>query len=97
MLSFQLYLKHDKLGRLNLYCRDADAFSDESEQVGLLSATHAVVAMADAEERQQLAQGMAVRDVIGQARGMLRARAADTRSSLLAAARALIEGDPTWG
>ena len=48
MLSFRLYDEQDKLGALNLYARDTDAFSDGSEQVGLLLATHAAVAMADA-------------------------------------------------
>jgi GAF domain-containing protein len=49
MLSFQLYVEHDNLGALNLYSRDTDAFTDESEEIGMLFATHAAVAMAHAE------------------------------------------------
>lgn len=49
MLSFQLYVKGDNLGALNLYSRQANQFDDESEQVGLLFASHAAVAFADAQ------------------------------------------------
>jgi GAF domain-containing protein len=59
MLSFQLYVEHDNLGALNLYSRDTDAFTDESEQVGLLFATHAALAMADARNGQQLTRALA--------------------------------------
>ncbi|HWG98178.1 MAG TPA: GAF and ANTAR domain-containing protein [Pilimelia sp.] len=71
MLSFQLYVEHDDLGALNLYAADAHAFDDESEQVGLLFATHAAIAMAGAQKEEQLTRAMAVRDVIGQAKGIL--------------------------
>lgn len=59
MLSFQLYVEQDNLGALNLYAQHSDAFSDESEQVGLLFATHAAVAMADAQQHQQLTRAIA--------------------------------------
>ncbi len=74
MLSFQLYVEKDNLGALNLYAREKHAFTDESEQVGLLFATDAAVAMADAQKNQQLSQAMAVRDLIGQAKGILMER-----------------------
>jgi transcriptional regulator with GAF, ATPase, and Fis domain len=74
MLSFQLYVEQDNLGALNLYAHDTDAFSDESEQVGLLFATHAAVAMADAQQHQHLSRAIAVRDLIGQAKGILMER-----------------------
>jgi GAF domain-containing protein len=74
MLSFQLYVEQDNLGALNLYSSDTDAFTDESEQVGLLFATHAAVAMADAQTKQHLSHAMAVRDLIGQAKGILMER-----------------------
>ena len=44
-------------------------FNDESEQIGLLFAAHAGVAMAGAQKQQQLAKAMSVRDLIGQAKG----------------------------
>jgi len=74
MLCFQLYVEDDDLGALNLYSREADAFDDESEQVGLLFASHAAVALADARELEQLQQAVATRDLIGQAKGMLMER-----------------------
>jgi GAF domain-containing protein len=74
MLSFQLYVAQDNLGALNLYSRDTDAFTDESEQVGLLFATHAALAMADAQKLERLDQAMEIRDLIGQAKGILMER-----------------------
>jgi GAF domain-containing protein len=74
MLSFQLYVEQDNLGALNLYAHDTDAFTDESEQVGLLFASHAAVAMADAQTQQHLTRAIAVRDLIGQAKGILMER-----------------------
>ena len=44
MLSLQLFVESDNLGALYLHARTPDAFTDESEQVGLLFAAHAVVA-----------------------------------------------------
>ncbi|GAA4078944.1 GAF and ANTAR domain-containing protein [Nonomuraea soli] len=74
MLSFQLYVQRDTLGALNLYSHRADAFTDESEQVGLLFAAHAAVAMAGAQQLANLSGAVAMRDVIGQAKGILMER-----------------------
>jgi GAF domain-containing protein len=74
MLSFQLYVSGDSLGALNLYNSSPEAFSDESEHVGLLLAAHAAVAMASAQHEQHLLQAMATRDLIGQAKGILMER-----------------------
>lgn len=74
MLSFQLYVIADDLGALNLYARDAGAFTDDSEQTGLLFATHAAVAMADAQEQAHLTRAITTRDLIGQAKGILMER-----------------------
>ncbi|HLL65427.1 MAG TPA: GAF and ANTAR domain-containing protein [Micromonosporaceae bacterium] len=71
MLAIQLYVEQDNLGALNLQSCDTDAFDDESEQVGLLFAAHAGVAIAGAQKEQQLRQAMSVRDLIGQAKGIL--------------------------
>lgn len=71
MLAIQLYVEQDNLGALNLESRDVDAFDDESEQVGLLFAAHAGVAIAGAQKQQQLQHAMSVRDLIGQAKGIL--------------------------
>ena len=74
MLSLQLYVEGDNLGALNLYSRTPHAFDDESEQVGLLFASHAAVAYAGVRKEAQLAQAVASRDLIGQAKGILMER-----------------------
>ncbi|MCY1143742.1 GAF and ANTAR domain-containing protein [Actinoplanes sp. Pm04-4] len=74
MLSLQLYVTGDNLGAMNLYSSEPDAFDDESEHVGLLFATHAAVAMAGAQQREDLLRAMSLRDVIGQAKGILMER-----------------------
>jgi len=37
-LSFQLYVEGDNLGALNLYGRQPNGFTDESEHIGLMLA-----------------------------------------------------------
>jgi anti-anti-sigma factor len=74
MLSLRLHVTGDKLGGLNLYAARPDAFDDESEQVGMLLATHAAVAMAGARREQDLNHAVAARDIIGQAKGILMER-----------------------
>jgi len=74
MLSFQLYVVHDNLGALNLYSDAPDAFTDESEYVGLLFASHAAVALIGAQQRQNKDQALLMRDLIGQAKGILMER-----------------------
>ncbi|WP_104168371.1 GAF and ANTAR domain-containing protein [Arthrobacter sp. SX1312] len=74
MLSIQLWVQGDDLGALNLYSYEADAFTDESENVGLLVASHAAVAFAEAEKSRQLHQAIDSRDAIGQAKGILMER-----------------------
>ena len=74
MLSLQLYVEGDNLGALNLYSRTRGAFDDESEQAGLLFASHAAVAYASVRKEAQLANAVASRDLIGQAKGILMER-----------------------
>ncbi|MGC5016983.1 GAF and ANTAR domain-containing protein [Micromonospora sp. DT47] len=74
MLSFHLYLARDNLGSLNLYAPEPHAFTDESERVGLLFAAHAAVAMGGARKVAQLSRALDVRDLIGQAKGILMER-----------------------
>ncbi|HET9871449.1 MAG TPA: GAF and ANTAR domain-containing protein [Propionibacteriaceae bacterium] len=74
MLSFQLYVERDNLGALNLYGSRPNSFNDESERVGLLFASHAAVAFAQAQKLDQMAVGLDHRDVIGQAKGILMER-----------------------
>jgi GAF domain-containing protein len=74
MLAFQLYVRADGLGALNLYSADPDAFDDRDEQIGLLLASHASIAMIGAQQNEQLRAAMVHRDVIGQAQGILMER-----------------------
>ena len=74
MLSIQLYVTGDNLGALNLYSQATEAFNDESEHVGLLLAAHAAIAMAGAQQQEQLVQAITTRDLIGQAKGILMER-----------------------
>jgi hypothetical protein len=71
MLSLQLYVEGDNLGALNLYAREPGSFDDESEHVGLLFASHAAVAFAGIQQREQMTQIIATGDLIGQAKGRL--------------------------
>ena len=74
MLCFQLFVEGDNLGALNLYSRAAGAFDGESQDVGLMFAGHAAVALAGAEHEEHLRGGMTHRDLIGQAKGILMER-----------------------
>ena len=74
MVCFQLFVEGDNLGAMNLYGREPGAFDDESREVGLMFSGHAAVALAGAEHEENLRGGMAHRDVIGQAKGILMER-----------------------
>jgi GAF domain-containing protein len=70
-LSLQLFVQGDNLGALNLYAREPHAFGEESEDVGLVFAAHAAVALAGAQQEQHLRRAVDNRDLIGQAKGIL--------------------------
>jgi GAF domain-containing protein len=74
MLAIQLYVAGHDLGALNLHSTRPDAFGDESEQVGLLFASHAAIAFADVQEMEHLRLAVTSRDLIGQAKGILMER-----------------------
>jgi GAF domain-containing protein len=74
MLAMQLYVHDEDLGALNLHSTHRDAFGDESEQIGLLFAAHAAVALAGAQNEEHLYTALSHRDVIGQAKGILMER-----------------------
>jgi GAF domain-containing protein len=73
-LSVQLFVEGDNLGALNLYARRPHAFSEESEDVGLVLAAHAAVAVAAAQNEEHLRRAVSSRDLIGQAKGILMER-----------------------
>src|SRR5262249_18294227 len=74
MLSFQLRIDGDNLGSLNLYASTPFAFTDESEHIGVVFATHAALAYSHAKHLDQLHGALQTRDLIGQAIGILMAR-----------------------
>jgi GAF domain-containing protein len=74
MLCLQLFAHHDTLGALNLVAYQKSAFTDESEHIGLLLASHAAIAVAGAQKLDHSAIALASRDVIGQAKGILMER-----------------------
>jgi transcriptional regulator with GAF, ATPase, and Fis domain len=74
MCCFQLFTQRNTLGALNLYAAAPGSFDAESEDVGKLLASHASVALADAQKIEQLEQAISTRDTIGQAKGILMER-----------------------
>jgi GAF domain-containing protein len=74
MLSFQLFIRSENLGALNLYSDEPGAFSEDSFLIGEILAQHAAVAMIGAAAETQFENALATRDVIGQAKGMLMQR-----------------------
>lgn len=89
MVCFQLFVTGNTLGSLNVLASDPGVFSDDSERVGLLFASHAAIALTDAQELEHVRWALTNRDVIGQAKGILMERfkiSADEAFALLAAA-----------
>jgi hypothetical protein len=74
MLCLQLFVHRDTLGALDLLAHAPSAFTDESEHVGLLLASHAAIAAADAHHFEHVNSALVNRDVIGQAKGILMER-----------------------
>ena len=74
MLAFQLFVRAENLGALNLYSDEPSAFSEDSFLIGEILAQHAAVAMIGAAAETQFENALATRDVIGQAKGMLMQR-----------------------
>jgi GAF domain-containing protein len=74
MMSFQLYTDHGGAGALNLIGGAPRAFTQEAEALGAMLATHAALALAAANTRQQFSSALASRDHIGQAKGILMER-----------------------
>lgn len=71
MLCVPLWVDELRLGTLSLYGQKPDAFGPQHRQLTDLYATHAAIALADAQRTAQLQHALANRDVIGQAKGIL--------------------------
>lgn len=74
MLAAPLATPRDIVGTLNLYAGDVDAFADEDELVGAAFAMHAGIAISHAELEGALRAGLATREEIGRAVGILMER-----------------------
>src|SRR3954465_7959681 len=74
MLCLQLFVVRDTLGALDLLAHAPSSYTDESEHVGLLLASHAAIAAADAHHCENVSSALLNRDVIGQAKGILMER-----------------------
>ena len=74
IMAFQLFIADQSMGALNVYSELPDAFGEESEEVGLIFATHSAVTWNSARRDEQFRQALASRDTIGQAKGMIMER-----------------------
>lgn len=74
IMAFQLYVARDSLGALNVYSGRPDQLGDAAERVGALFAAHTAVVLADTVRIEQLTHAIDVRDLIGQAKGILMER-----------------------
>ncbi len=73
MMSFQLFA-HRPSAALNLYSEQAHAFGDDSVTLGLVFAGYTTLTWTMIRRERQFRRGLASRDVIGQAKGMLMER-----------------------
>ena len=74
VMSFQLFVEAHSMGALDVYGREPNIFDDEAEDIGLLLAAHAGVALAGSRKIGNLRIAVHNRDVIGQAKGILMER-----------------------
>ena len=74
IMAFQLFIADQAMGALNVYSEEPNAFDDETEEVGLIFATHMAVAWNSARRDEQFRKALASRDTIGQAKGMIMER-----------------------
>lgn len=74
ILSFQLYMRENGIGALNIYATTADPFSEDSLHAGTLLAALAAVGLAASRRELNLQTALESRDVVGQAKGILMER-----------------------
>jgi GAF domain-containing protein len=73
-LSFRLYGSKQTAGALNVFSSKPNAFTAESEAIGLVLASHAAAAILASRHGEQLQSAVASRDTIGQAKGIIMER-----------------------
>ncbi len=74
MLCAPLWVAENRLGTLSLYSDRPSAFTEHDLQLTCLYATHAALALADAQRAEKLQIAVRNRDLIGQAKGILMER-----------------------
>ncbi len=74
MMGFLLFTEDEDLGALDMYSTQPDAFTESSEMVGWLIASHAAVAFASARHDAHLQQAITTRQEIGEALGIVMER-----------------------
>jgi GAF domain-containing protein len=74
MLACRLATQRDKLGALNMYSTQPNAFSDESEALAAGYAAHVSHALSALDRETNLRRALDSREVIGQAMGILMER-----------------------
>lgn len=88
MMGFLLFTDDENLGALNLYSSRPEAFTESSEQVGWLLASHAAVAFSGARYAEQLQAAIATRQDIGEALGIVMERYKITEEKAFAVLKA---------
>jgi GAF domain-containing protein len=74
IVSYRLFASGESLGALNLYGKSKSAFSPDDIHDGIALAAHVGVALAAAQEVENLEKALGGRTVIGQATGVLMER-----------------------
>lgn len=74
IVSYRLFSTGENLGALNLYGRSKSAFTSDDVHDGIALAAHVGVALAGAQEVENLEKALVGRTVIGQATGILMER-----------------------
>lgn len=74
MLCLPLHADDQRLGTLSLYAETVDPFTAGDLRIAELFATHASLALSDAQRIDNLSSALTNRDLIGQAKGILMER-----------------------
>jgi ANTAR domain-containing protein/GAF domain-containing protein len=74
VVSFRVFAGEHASGALNFFADRPRAFTDDAIELGLIYATHTAIAWGMQRRDEQFRSGLASRDVIGQAKGMLMER-----------------------
>jgi GAF domain-containing protein len=84
MLCIPLWVDDRQLGSLSLYAERPRAFDANDERLASLFATHAALALAEAQRATNLRAALVNRDLIGQAKGILMERNRSTADQAFA-------------